>query len=107
MDASALDGGIYASLGALYSKVPSGLIGFGDDEAADRYFAKALEIDGANIDNNYFYGEFLLDQGRYAQAVEVLRRALAAPVVEARPIFDAARRTAIRSLLETAERKAS
>jgi tetratricopeptide (TPR) repeat protein len=106
LDPAALDGGVYATLGALYSKVPGGLIGFGDDEAAERYFNKALEIDGASIDNNYFYGEFLLEQGKYAQAVDVLRRALAAPAVESRPMFDAARRAEIRSLLETAERKA-
>src|SRR5688572_3651041 len=34
LDPTALSGGIYASLGALYSKVPGGLIGFGDDVLA-------------------------------------------------------------------------
>ena len=107
LNPAALDGGVYATLGALYSKVPGGIIGFGDDEEAERYFNKALAIDAASIDTNYFYGEFLLEQGKYAQAAEVLRRALAAPTVESRPSFDAARRAEIRSLLETAEHKAS
>jgi hypothetical protein len=106
LNAAALHGGVYATLGALYSKVPGGIIGFGDNEQAELYFNKALEIDAASIDNNYFYGEFLVDQGKYAQAVTVLRRALAAPAVESRPAFDAARRAEIRSLLETAEKKA-
>lgn len=105
MDPRALDGGVHASLGVLYSKVPGGLIGFGDDEAAERYFNEALQIDATSIDANYFYGEFLLGQGRYEQAVAVLRRGLEAPTVSSRPAFDAARRAQMRTLLETAERE--
>lgn len=107
LDSTALSGGVYASLGALYSKVPGGLIGFGDDKLAAQYFAKALAVDPDNIDNNYFYGEFLLDQGDYARARSVLEHALAAPVVADRPVFDAGRRQEIRALLALAERKAS
>ncbi|HSC15752.1 MAG TPA: tetratricopeptide repeat protein [Gammaproteobacteria bacterium] len=107
LDATALDGGIYASLGALYSKVPGGFIGFGDDELAAEYFAKALAVDADNIDNNYFYGEFLLDQGDYAHARSVLEHALAAPPVVDRPVFDAGRRAEIRELLAVARSKTS
>jgi tetratricopeptide (TPR) repeat protein len=105
LDATALDGGVYASLGALYSKVPGGIIGFGDDKLAAQYFEKALAVDADNIDNNFFYGEFLLDQGDYARARTVLEHALAAPPVAARPVFDAGRRAEIRSLLDIAHRK--
>jgi tetratricopeptide (TPR) repeat protein len=105
LDATALDGGIYASLGALYSKVPGGLIGFGDDKLAARYFEKALAVDADNIDNNYFYGEFLFDQGDYARARTVLEHALAAPSVSERPVFDAGRRAEIRDLLAIARNK--
>jgi tetratricopeptide (TPR) repeat protein len=107
LDATALSGGIYASLGALYSKVPGGFIGFGDDDLAAQYFEKALAVDPDSIDNNYFYGEFLLDQGQYAQARTVLEHALAAPPVADRPVFDAGRREEIRALLSIAQRKAS
>jgi tetratricopeptide (TPR) repeat protein len=107
MDPEALDGGLYASLGALYSKVPGGLIGFGDDELAAEYFTKALQVDPNNIDSNYFYGEFLVDQGDYAEAITVLDRALKAPTVETRPAFDAGRRAEMRDLLATAHREAS
>jgi tetratricopeptide (TPR) repeat protein len=107
IDPAALHGGVYASLGALYSKVPGGLIGFGDDARAAEYFRKALAVDPDNIDNNFFYGQFLLDQGQYAQAATVLRHALEAPTIEGRPVFDAGRRAEIRQLLATAQRKAS
>jgi len=107
LDATALAGGIYASLGALYSKVPGGFIGFGDDELAAQYFEKALAIDPDSIDNNFFFGEFLLDQGEYARAHAVLEHALAAPTVADRPVFDAGRRHQIRALLSVAERKVS
>ena len=107
MDPEALNGGLYASLGALYSKVPGGLIGFGDDELAAEYFTKALQVDPNNIDSNFFYGEFLVDQGDYAEAITVLDRALKAPTIEARPAFDSGRRAEIRELLATAQREAS
>ena len=107
LDATALSGGIYASLGALYSKVPGGFIGFGDDALAAQYFEKALDVDPDNIDNNYFYGEFLLDQGDYGRARAVLEHALAAPAVVDRPVFDAGRREEIRDLLAVAQRKSA
>lgn len=107
LDARALDGGIYASLGALYSKVPGGFIGFGDDKLAEQYFQKALAVDGDNIDNNFFYGEFLIDQGNFGEAKRVLEHALAAPAIADRPVFDTGRRNDIRKLLAVAERKVS
>ncbi|HLF12421.1 MAG TPA: tetratricopeptide repeat protein [Gammaproteobacteria bacterium] len=107
MGPAALRGGIYASLGALYSKVPGGFMGFGDDEVAAEYFRKALAMDPDNIDSNFFYGEYLMDQGDYADAVTVLTRALQAPTVVGRPLFDAGRRNEIRTLLATAQRKAT
>jgi tetratricopeptide (TPR) repeat protein len=107
IDSNALEGGIYASLGALYSKVPGGFVGFGDDELAAQYFEKALAVDADNIDNNFFYGEFLVDQGDYARARTVLEHALAAPPVTERPVFDAGRRAEIRDLLTVARKKTS
>jgi tetratricopeptide (TPR) repeat protein len=107
LDSAALGGGVYASLGALYSKVPGGLMGFGDEELAERYFRKALAVDPDGIDNNYFYGEFLLEQGNYAEAVKTLEHALEAPPAPGRPVFDAGRRNEIRELLAAAQRKSA
>ncbi len=105
MDPTALDGGVYVSLGALYSKVPGGIIGFGDDELAAEYFNKALAVDANNIDNNFFYGEFLLDKGEYAKAAAYLKHALDSPPLKDRPIFEEGRRAEIRTLLAAAQRK--
>jgi tetratricopeptide (TPR) repeat protein len=107
LDATALEGGVYASLGALYSKVPGGFMGFGDDDLAAEYFEKALAVNAANIDNNYFYGEFLIEQADYERARSLLERALAAPTVTERPVFDAGRRAEISDLLVVARRKTS
>jgi len=107
LNASALSGGVYASLGALYSKVPGGFVGFGDDTLAEEYFKKALAIDSTNIDTNYFYGEFLLDQGKPSEALVYLTRAVEAPSVSSRPVFDAGRRAEARALIDAAKRRLS
>ena len=104
MEPTALDGGLYASLGALYSKVPGGFVGFGDDALAAEYFEKAIAVDADNIDTSFFYGEFLLEQKQYEKAVHVLDGALGAPAVTARPLFDASRRESIREMLATARK---
>lgn len=103
MEATALDGGLYASLGALYAKVPGGMVGFGDDKLAAEYFNKAVAVDSDNIDTNYFLGEFLVDQEQYSQAIPVLEKALGAPRVVDRPKFDSGRRDDIRRLLTEAQ----
>ena len=102
MQADALNGGIYASLGALYSKVPGGFVGFGDDDIARSYFERALAVDATNIDNNYFYGEFLVEHGEYASALKALNRALESGSSPDRPVFDAGRRAEIRELIQVA-----
>jgi Tfp pilus assembly protein PilF len=82
-------------------------MGFGDADLAAEYFVKALAIDPDNIDSNYFYGEFLLEQEKYEQATAVLQQALNAPKVESRPLLDVGRREMIRELLQKAEHDAS
>lgn len=101
----ALDGAIYTSLGALYYQVPGWPIGFGDDEKARTYLERALTMNPNAIDSNYFYGEFLIDQGEYAKAITVLEHALAAPNRPNRPIADAGRRAEIRQSIATAKKK--
>ena len=57
------------------------------------------------IDPNYFYGEFLIDQGEYAKAITALEHALAAPGRPTRPITDKGRRAEIRQSIATAKKK--
>lgn len=103
IDGQALEGGLYASLGTLYSKVPGGFVGFGDDTLAAEYFAKAMEVDATALETNFFYGEFLVDQGKYAEAVPVLEQALTSPTIADRPLMDQTRRAEASKLLASAK----
>lgn len=105
IDAAALDGSVYTSLGVLYHKVPGGIIGFGDDELAARYLKKALETNPEGIDPNFFYGEYLADEGEYVAAREALLKALEAPSRPDRPLADEGRRQEITALLDNVNRK--
>ncbi|CAN5234493.1 hypothetical protein BH11PSE9_BH11PSE9_29530 [soil metagenome] len=101
LDAKALSGSIYGTLGSLYAKVPGWPIGFGDKTQAKVYFERALAIDPQGIDAHYFYADFLADQGRYAEAAEHLDRALAAPARPGRADSDAGRRREAQALLDS------
>ncbi|MXO58389.1 tetratricopeptide repeat protein [Altererythrobacter salegens] len=99
IDPKAAGGGAAMSLGVLYYKVPGSPIGFGDDERAKRLLREALTLDPAGLDANYFYGDFLLDQGDKAGAKTYLQKALKAPHDPARPAWDAGRRREATALL--------
>jgi tetratricopeptide (TPR) repeat protein len=105
MDANALQGSVYTSLGALYGKVPGFPLGFGNDKTARQYLLKALEINPTGIDPNYFYGDFLLDEKEYDQARTYLQKALAAPARPGRELADQGRRKEINELLARIEAK--
>jgi tetratricopeptide (TPR) repeat protein len=70
----ALNGSAYTSLATLYAKVPGWPVGFGDKERAEEYFKKALAINPDGIDPNFFYGEYLADAERYAEALQPSRK---------------------------------
>jgi len=92
LDANALDGAAYTSLGALYYQVPGWPLGFGDDETARTMLRKGLAIDPDGIDANYFYADFLRDQKDWAGARAAFQKALAAPPRPGREVADAGRR---------------
>ncbi|MCB9987843.1 MAG: hypothetical protein H6868_00760 [Rhodospirillales bacterium] len=101
----ALDGSAYTSLGSLYYQVPGWPISFGDDEEAEKNLKKALAINPTGIDPNFFYGDFLLKDGRYEEAIPVLQRALQAAPRPDRPLADAGRRQEIQAALVQAQEK--
>lgn len=101
INAVALDGSVYNSLGSLYAKVPGWPIGFGNKKKAQEFFEKALTINPNGIDPNFFYADLLADQGEYTKAVAHLKRALAAPPRPGREDADAGRRQEAIQLLET------
>lgn len=79
-----LDGGSFqaaarTSLGSLYFQVPSWPIGFGSDKKAEAYLLEGLAMAPDDIESNYFYALFLLDQRRGDEARQYLERAYTAP----------------------------
>ena len=105
IDAEALDGSVYTSLGSLYYQVPGWPIGFGDEDKAEIYLKKALAINPEGIDPNYFYGDFQLEEGNYEVAVEYLPRASKAPARPERPLADKGRQAEIAKKLAAAQAK--
>ncbi len=102
---TALNGSVYTTLGSLYYQVPGFPVGFGDKNKARAYLKKALAVNPNGIDPNYFYGDFLYQQGEYAEAARVLQRAAAAPARPGRELADRGRRAEIRELLAKVRRK--
>jgi len=97
IDDKALDAGAYTALGALYFKVPGWPIGFGSDKRAKEYLDRALAIAPDAVDVNFFYGEFLLEQGDKKRARTFLEKALQAPPRPGRDDEDAGRKLEIQA----------
>lgn len=101
-----LDMGLaHGVLGAIYFRVPGWPIAFGDKEKAKKYLETALQIGPQSIDNNYYYGDFLRDQGEYAQAKKFLLTAQSIPPRKDRMAADKGRLTEIEEALKKVEDK--
>jgi len=96
IDPNAMDGAAYTSLGSLLYQIP-GIMG-GDDELAEKNLRKGLEMNQKDIDANYFYAAFLVDQKRYQEAESYLKAAAAAPARPGRAVADAGRKQEIETL---------
>ncbi len=94
-----LEGSAYTSLGSLYYKVPGWPIGFGDDDKAEQMLKHALQINPTGIDANYFYGDYLAEEGRKAEAKVYLTKALQAPARPNRELADQGRKQEIQATL--------
>jgi cytochrome c-type biogenesis protein CcmH/NrfG len=99
LDANAMQGSAYTSLGTLYAGVPGWPLGFGDDKKAEELLLKGLALDPAGIDSNYFYAQFLREEGRSADARKHYEAALQAPARPGRAIADSGRQAEIRAAL--------
>jgi tetratricopeptide (TPR) repeat protein len=104
IDANALEGSALTSLGSLYYKVPR-FISFGDHDKAREYLERSLKISPNGIDQNYFYADFLLEEGEYAKAIEYFKKALKAPARPGREDADAGRHADIQEGIKKAEKK--
>lgn len=105
LDPSALDGSAYTSLATLYAQVPGWPLGFGDDDKARELFGKALAVNPKGIDPNYFYAQFMFDEGQYQEAEKYYLIAQQAPARPDRPIADAGRQREISAGLDKTREK--
>lgn len=85
--------------------MPGWPLGFGDDEHAEELFRRALAIKPDGIDPNFFYGEYLIDQGRVSEGRKYLLKALQAPPRPGRELADQGRREEIRALLSAIDKE--
>lgn len=99
----AMAGSAYTSLGSLYYQVPGWPVGFGDDKKARQMLLKGLSYNPDGIDSNYFYGDYLLEQKHYQQAIVAFEKALQAAPRPGRESADAGRKTEIAAALAKAK----
>ena len=97
-DPQVLGGSAYTSLGTLYYKVPGFPLGFGNKDKAQELLRKALSVNPDGIDPNYFYAEYLYEQGRYPESMQYLEQATKAPPRAGRELADQGRRGEIAAL---------
>ncbi|WP_102797773.1 tetratricopeptide repeat protein [Bowmanella denitrificans] len=105
LDETALSGSAMTSLGVLYHKLPGWPISFGSDKKAEKLLKQALTLNPEGIDPNYFYAEFLFDDGKYAKAREYLLLAKQAQPRPNREFADSSRQKEIDLLLAKVEKK--
>jgi tetratricopeptide (TPR) repeat protein len=77
---TAMEGSAYVTLGNLYYRLPGWPISYGDDDQARQYLEAALKLFPEALDTNYFYGDFLMGQGEFRQAIPYLEKADKAPI---------------------------
>jgi len=107
IDGSVMLGSAYNSLGILYHKVPGWPIAFSDDDDAKKLLEKSLKLNPNGLDSNYFYGEFMYDEGEYKLANYYLLKAKSAPARESRPLADKYRQREVSTLLAKVDKKLS
>lgn len=105
LDANALKGSAYTSLGTLFHKVPGWPISFGDDKESKIFLELAIKFNPQGIDSNYFYAEYMYDKKEYEIARNSLLMAQKAPAREKRKIADEYRHQEVDKLLAKVEKK--
>jgi len=101
IEADAMNGSAYTSLGTLYFNVPGWPIGFGSDKKAEKLLLQALTLNPDGIDSNYFYANFLHSKGRDSEAKTFYVKAQNAAPRPDRPLADAGRQKEIAEALAT------
>ena len=101
----ALEGAAYITLGNLYRRLPGWPILYGNPDLARQYFLTALRLYPEAIDSNYFYGDYLLSKGNYAEATQYLEKATRAQLRPSLIISDKKVRAEAEEALSAAKNK--
>ncbi|OIO73460.1 MAG: hypothetical protein AUJ57_04280 [Zetaproteobacteria bacterium CG1_02_53_45] len=105
IDAKAMNGSVYTTLGSFYYMVPGGFIGFGDKGKAAVYLSKAIELAPEDMDANYFTGDYWLEMKKYKQAIPYLEKVASLPDVADRPLYSQGRKAEAAAKLAQAKAK--
>lgn len=105
LDPGAMAGSAYTSLGSLYYQVPGWPVGFGDDDKARELLEKGLAVNPDGIDSNYFYGDYLMEEGDYPHALAAFEKARQALPRPGRESADAGRQAEIDAKIAEVRRK--
>ncbi len=105
LNPEALNGAGVSTLGSFYYQVPGWPIAYGDKDKAREFLEKGLSLNPNGVDSNYFYGDFLFEQGEYKKAAEVLKKALDAPARQGRALADEGRKEEVSEKLKEVKAK--
>jgi len=105
IDATAMNGSVYTTLGSFYYMVPGGFIGFGDTDKAEEYLKKAIELAPDDMDANYFNGDFWMEEKKYKKAKPYFEKVLSLPDVQSRPVYSKGRKAEAAAKLAKANKK--
>jgi len=87
IDPKAREGSALVTMGVIYHKTPGWPIAFGDDQEAENYLLRALQVNPNGVSSNYYYAALLLEQGNEEQAASHLTKAVNAKLDPNSPSF--------------------
>lgn len=102
---TALEAGAYVTLGNLYYRLPGWPISYGNDDLARQYLETALKLFPDELDTNYFYGDFLMGQGEFRQAIAYLEKADKAEVRQQNRLGDLKLKAEVKQRLKAAQQQ--
>ena len=102
MDPFAIEGAAYVTLGNLYRRLPGWPLLYGDRKVAREYFESGVKRYPEGIDTNFFYGDFLLEEGEGPQAIPYLEKAAQAPIRATLRVSDTRLKEELKTILKDA-----
>ncbi|CUT17400.1 MULTISPECIES: tetratricopeptide repeat protein [Candidatus Ichthyocystis] len=100
-DPGALDGYAYITLGALYLRVPSWPLGFGDKKKAKEMIDKAIAQNPKNIDANFYLASYYIAKKNKTLARQKFKEVLSLPIRKSHTIGDEGRKREAKEALSS------